>query len=159
MDTLYIEKRQTRDNRGRFVKGMTTWNKATKGLTKPNKTSFKNGHLPHNSREDGELSIHHKKKSNKSYYYIRVAKNKWVLYNHYIWEQHNGKIPPKHIIAFKDSNTLNCAIDNLECLSMAQNLQRNVNLKKRRESIKKRWASEKIRIKYGLKQLTKMRVK
>jgi hypothetical protein len=49
----------------------------------------------------------------------------WPLYNRYIWEQHKGPIPPKHIVAFKDRDRGNCAIENLELLSMADNARRN----------------------------------
>jgi hypothetical protein len=42
-----------------------------------------------------------------------------------VWEQHNGPIPPKHIVAFKDRNRANCAIENLELMSMADNARRN----------------------------------
>ena len=33
-------------NRGTFKKGLTPWNKDTKGIYKPNITSFKKGHIP-----------------------------------------------------------------------------------------------------------------
>jgi hypothetical protein len=49
----------------------------------------------------------------------------WPLYNRYLWELHNGPIPPKHIVAFKDRNRANCVIGNLELVSMAENARRN----------------------------------
>jgi len=49
----------------------------------------------------------------------------WPLLNRYVWEQHKGPIPPKHIVAFKDGKRGNCAIGNLELLSMADNARRN----------------------------------
>ncbi len=49
----------------------------------------------------------------------------WPLYQRYVWEQHNGPIPPKHLVMFKDGNRRNCAIENLECISMAENARRN----------------------------------
>lgn len=49
----------------------------------------------------------------------------WPLLNRHVWEQHKGPIPPKHIVAFKDRNRSNCAIENLELLSMADNARRN----------------------------------
>lgn len=36
-----------------------------------------------------------------------------------IWEYHHGPIPPGHHIHHRDENTLNNAIENLECLSSA----------------------------------------
>lgn len=49
----------------------------------------------------------------------------WPLLNRYLWEQHHGPIPPKHIVAFKDGDRSNCVIENLELLSMADNAHRN----------------------------------
>jgi len=45
--------------------------------------------------------------------------------HHYVWEKHRGPIPPKHVITFKDGNRANCTIENLECISMADNARRN----------------------------------
>jgi hypothetical protein len=49
----------------------------------------------------------------------------WPLLNRHIWEQHHGPIPPKHIVLFKDGNRQNCAIENFELISMADNARRN----------------------------------
>jgi hypothetical protein len=49
----------------------------------------------------------------------------WPLYQRHIWEQHHGPIPPKHIVTFKDRNRSNCAIGNLELITMADNARRN----------------------------------
>lgn len=47
------------------------------------------------------------------------------LYSHYVWEQHHGPVPSKHLVAYKDGNRANCAIENLELRSMADNARRN----------------------------------
>jgi hypothetical protein len=49
----------------------------------------------------------------------------WPLYHRHVWEQYHGPIPPKHIVTFKDRNRANCAIGNLELMSMADNARRN----------------------------------
>jgi len=49
----------------------------------------------------------------------------WPLYGRWVWEQLKGPIPPKHLVMFKDGNRSNCAIENLELLSMANNARRN----------------------------------
>lgn len=49
----------------------------------------------------------------------------WPLLNRHVWEQHKGPIPPKHVVVFKDRNRANCAIENLELISMAENARRN----------------------------------
>jgi len=49
----------------------------------------------------------------------------WPLLGRHVWEQHNGPIPPKHLIKFKDGDRSNCSIDNLDMVSMADNCRAN----------------------------------
>jgi hypothetical protein len=49
----------------------------------------------------------------------------WPLYSRYVWEQHHGPIPPGHIVKFKDKDRSNCAIENLEVISTADNMRLN----------------------------------
>jgi hypothetical protein len=49
----------------------------------------------------------------------------WPLLQRHIWEQYHGPIPPKHLVVFKNGDRANCAIDNLELISMADNARRN----------------------------------
>lgn len=42
------------------------------------------------------------------------------LYAQCVWEEHYGKMPPKHKIIYKDGNKLNCDISNLLCVSMKE---------------------------------------
>lgn len=49
----------------------------------------------------------------------------WKLYHHQVWEAANGPIPPKHIVRFRDGNRSNCALENLELISMKENAARN----------------------------------
>lgn len=86
-------------------------------------TMFKKGNLPANTKEDGFLSLRNSK--GFKCIYVRVALGKWVPYSRHIWEQHNGAIPPNHIIAFKDGNWQNCDISNLTLMSREENMKRN----------------------------------
>jgi hypothetical protein len=49
----------------------------------------------------------------------------WPLLGRYVWEENKGPIPPKHMVIFKDRDRSNCAIENLELISMADNARRN----------------------------------
>lgn len=49
----------------------------------------------------------------------------WPLLQRKMWEDHNGPIPPKHVVVFKDKNRQNCAIENLELISRAELARRN----------------------------------
>ncbi len=99
-----------------------------------------------------------KKDNGEKYYYIRISKGKWVLYQRYLWEQIYGSIPKGMLIAFKDNDPLNCALENLEMISRIENLQRNENRKKMAKTMKATWDIEKLRVKYLRPQQTGLRV-
>lgn len=126
---------------GRFVKdadciGAEFW--FTKGHTPINKgkkmpedikdqvkhTFFKKGHQPANTLHDGAES-RRKDKNGHDYYYVRVAKMKWVMRYRLIWEKVNGPIPRGFVIRHKDGNTLNDDINNLELISRRDNMLLN----------------------------------
>ncbi|MGL5569105.1 MAG: HNH endonuclease signature motif containing protein, partial [Cetobacterium sp.] len=101
---------------GRFEKGKIPFNKGTKGLMKPNKTSFKKGDIPKNYRSIGSERI-----TKDGYIEVKVADpNKWELKQRLVWESHNGKIKKGNAILFADGNKLNTNIDNLRLVSRRQ---------------------------------------
>lgn len=90
------------------------------------KNQFKKGHKPHNTaKANGEIRIRKDSLSGISYKYIRVALGEWELLSRVTWQQHRGEIPPLHVIRFKNSDSLDCRLENLECISMAKNLNLN----------------------------------
>ena len=105
---------------------------ANKGKKMPNEikekikhTFFKKGHKPHNAKIDGYISKRLDKRNGRTYLYIRISEGKWEEYHRYVWEKQNGKIPAGMNLIFKDGNTLNCNIDNLELLTNAELMKRN----------------------------------
>lgn len=112
----------------RFKPGQTPPNK---GKTMPNElrekimhTWFEKGHQPFNTKEDGVISVR-KDVNGIPYKYIRISKAKWELYHRYVWTNHHGEIPEGMVITFKDKDSTNCEISNLELISRKQNMQRN----------------------------------
>jgi hypothetical protein len=87
-------------------------------------TMFKKGHTPKNSKKDNEISI---RKDNRgvSYLFIRISKGDWKPLQRVVWEKFNGKIPEGRVVTFKDGNTFNCKIENLECLNRDELMTRN----------------------------------
>jgi hypothetical protein len=147
-------------NRNLFEKGHIPFNKNKKGFMGKNITSFKKGNLPKNTKYDGYISIRkHKGRENESYKYIRISQGKFVLLHRYNFENKYGKIPKGMILVCKDKNTLNCDSENWECITRKENLRRNYNRKKITATITELWKTEKIRQKYGLTRLTKLRIK
>ena len=121
MQTKHIEKLEELNGLGgQFKKGHIPVNKGTKGLTGANKTSFRPGNVPPNTRKAGSISTR-KDKNGNSYMHIKVAEpNKWQMLHVYIWENRHGKIPKGYCVIFKDKNTLNTRLDNLMLISRAE---------------------------------------
>lgn len=105
---------------GCFQKGQTPPNKGTKGLMKANKTSFKKGNAPHNTKVVGSIT---KIQDSNGYWYmhIKIAEpNKWQMLHAYIWEQEHGKVPKGYCVIFKDRDTENMSLDNLMLVSRSE---------------------------------------
>jgi len=119
-------------NRSVFQKGNIPFNKGKKwseymspeGREILKATQFKKGNINHKNTFDGNVTI---RRDSKGYYYkqIRLSKSVWQKYHQYIWEQVNGKIPDGMLVVFKDKDTMNCNIENLELISRKENMERN----------------------------------
>lgn len=115
-----------------YKKGLTPANKGMKmaeyvsqeKIEKIKKTQFKKGQAPKNTLFDNAI-VKRKDKTGITYLYTRVSLSVWVQLQRYIWEQSNGPIPKAHNIIFKDRNSLNCNLSNLEMVSNAELLSRN----------------------------------
>ncbi len=146
-----------REGNGQFTPGHEPWNKGKHVDIGGKATQFKPGHKPHNTKMDGYISIR-RDKSGRGYKYIRLAKGKWALYHRHLWEKHNGAIPGGHVLRFKDGDSLNCSLDNLELVPRSDHVRLNHNREKAAMSMHKDWELDKMRVMYGLPQLTKLRV-
>lgn len=114
----------------RFKKGHTPHNKG-KAMAMDTKaklvnTFFKKGHTPHNTKNDGALSFRINKRTGIGYWFIRIDKANWVLLNRYLFEQHHKiKLKPHQLIRFKDGDTNNVTVGNLELMTKIKNLFKN----------------------------------
>jgi hypothetical protein len=113
----------------RFSKGSVPSNKGKKqiaymsveAIERTKATRFKKGNVPQNKKEIG-----HQRITKDGYVEVKVAEpNRFVLLHRWIWKIWNGPIPKGHIIIFKDGNKQNCAIENLEIITMKENVLRN----------------------------------
>lgn len=117
----YIKKGNTPTNKGKKLTDYCS----PEAIERIKVTQFKKGNLPFNTANgDGEIRDRIDK-SGRAYKHIRVSLGKWVLYHRYVWEQVNGPIPKDHIIRFKDGNTMNCEIENLDLVSLKHNMDLN----------------------------------
>ena len=104
---------------GCFKKGHIPANKGKKGWCAPGseKGWFKKGNLPHNHVPVGTEAL-----TSDGYLKIKIAEPKqWRLKHIMEWEKHNGKVPAGCMISFKDGNHYNCSIENLMCITKAEN--------------------------------------
>ena len=109
-------------NPGRFQKGHRPWNKGMKGISYGGRaTRFQKGNRPSNYMPVGSERI-----VKGGFLQRKVSEpNKWVSVQRIVWEDHNGKIPPDHIVIFKNGNNRDFRIENLELISRAENMRRN----------------------------------
>jgi hypothetical protein len=117
-----------RKSNGPYQKGNVPMNKGQKMskdvFDKVKPTMFKKGNRPPNWKEPGTIEI--RKDTNDYYYqYIKISDSNWEFLHRHIWEQTNGEIMKGHIIVFRDKNTMNCKIENLEMITRGENLKRN----------------------------------
>jgi len=112
----------------RFVKGQVPPNKGKKMppevYEKVKPTMFSAGHKPHNTKHDGHISIR-RDKNGRDYAHIRVREGVYKLLHRVIWEEHNGPIPDGYLVVFKNGDTMNCTLENLELITREENMKRN----------------------------------
>lgn len=126
----FIKNHNIRSGRtGRFSKGHVPLNKGIKGTHFSRDTEFKKGHMPHNMKPIGYERIDKRTDPHKeNYIWVSVAeKNPYtgapsrMRPKHIVvWEGRNGKVPKGMAIIFKDGDTTNCGIENLEMVSRAE---------------------------------------
>lgn len=125
-----IEQRKKESQR---KKGDVSWNKGRKqtdymsaeAIERTKSTRFKKGNLPHNAKQSDGIIVSRRDKSGRVYKYIRIGLGKWELLHRHIWEQANGAIPHGFAVVFKDGNTENVVLSNLEMISLTENMLRN----------------------------------
>lgn len=88
-------------------------------------TFFKKNHIPHNAKEDWE-EVQRKDKSGRRYWKIKLPGIRKLVYKHiWLWEQEHGEVPKGHNIIFKNGHSLDCRIENLECISNSELMSKN----------------------------------
>ena len=140
-----------------FKKGHVPVNKGQKmsknTYNKVAHTMFKKGNKPPNTKPADAITIR-MDNSNIPYKYLKIRDSNWQLMHRVIYEKYHGPVPKGSIVTFKDGNTMNCDIDNLICITMAENMVRN-SIQRYPEELKKviRLNSKlKKQIKNGTKQ-------
>jgi len=132
---LVIPTEHTEQNKlaGRFKKGLVPHNKGNAdfyhNMPEEVKERVKRGHFPkgnepmNTAEKDGTIRIRHE--GTRPYQYIRLSKSKWRPLHQVIWEAENGPQPKGHVVRFRDGNTLNTCLENLQLISRSENMKLN----------------------------------
>lgn len=128
-----IEIREHRKKENQFKPGHKTFNKGLKHkdyltkeqIEKTKLSQFKKGQKSHNALPLWTETIRIDSKK-MQYFYIKVPNRKSMVQKHrWLWEQKHGKIKKGYNVVFKNGNTLDCQIENLECISDEELMSRN----------------------------------
>ena len=87
-------------------------------------TYFKTGHIPHNTKNDGDISVR-RNRSGVDHLYYRVKMSEWIPLKNKIWMDEFGPIPKGHNIVLKNGNSMDVRPENLECLSNEELMLKN----------------------------------
>lgn len=118
---------------GMFRGGQVPYNKGKKqvdfmspeAIEKTKATRFKKNHLPHNAKQNWE-EVKRKDKNGHFYLMIKLPENRKLVYKHiWLWEGNHGKISEGYNVIFKNGNSMDCVIENLEKVSDAELMLRN----------------------------------
>jgi hypothetical protein len=123
------ERLKTSGKEHRFTKGSIPSNKGKKMsdevYEKVKNTMFKKSKVPHNAYQVWH-EVLRKDKCGKDYWMIKLPGEKKLKYKHiWLYECKYGKVKKGFNVAFIDGNSLNCTIENLECISNADLMRRN----------------------------------
>lgn len=126
---------------GMYRKGHTPFNKGKKleeylspeQIANQLKTSFKKGHVPVNKTPIGTIKIRSygganmKKNPNYKIKWIKIGEGslEWMPLHIYNWINSGNEIPKGYVLSFKNGDSINAQIDNLELITMTENMKRN----------------------------------
>lgn len=118
--------------RYRFAKGHVPANKGKKMpehlRERIRHTWFKKGNLPNNTKFNGHVSVR-LDGDGRPYAHIRVSQGRYELLHRHIWQQANGSIPEGKIVVFKNGDSTDLCLDNLELITRQENMLRNTKNK------------------------------
>ena len=94
-------------------------------IERSKKTRFRKGHRPDNELPIGSITV-----NVDGYKLIKVSMtgglwDRWEPLHRYVWKKHHGEIPKGMAVTFRDSNPLNCDIENLVLVTRAEMITLN----------------------------------
>lgn len=126
--TESVQKLNEMGAKHRFQAGLVPWNAGRRFVPggRSIETRFKPGQKPHTWRPIGTERLTKEGYLERKVMDTCVTKNDYKPVHHIVWEEAGrGEIPPGHVLAFKDGNKRNFALENLELLTRKQLMARN----------------------------------
>lgn len=137
-----VRRKNERNSKGQFIKGMTPFNKGLKqteymspdAIRRTRATQYKKGNLPHNANPLGTITccVHERYGVFVGFDWFINIDSKGKRHNHYnyrkyLWETFYGEDAPKGMIFIaKDGDqSKEPTIDNIEMIDRAEHLRRN----------------------------------
>lgn len=117
-----------RGGSSRFKPGHQTWNKGINFNPggRSAETRFKKGMKPHTWQPIGTERISKDGYLQRKVFDTGYPPKDWIGVHIFLWQEHHKKDLPKgYAIVFKDGDKTNIVIENLECLSRAELMNRN----------------------------------
>lgn len=111
-----------------FKPGHRPCNKGIKGWEAggdSSKTRFKPGQKPKNWMPIGSHRYSKEGYLQRKMTDTGYPPGDWVAVHILLWVSHHGPVPAYHIVAFKNGDKADILIENLECISRAENMKRN----------------------------------
>lgn len=122
---LPADEREKRKQANYYKKGQPCAHPPPKGVRFSPATEYKKGNEPAATKWDGWVGIRNNYKRGTAYKWIRISKGKYMAYHHYIWKQAGRTIPKGHVLRFKNNDTLDVRLENLECVPRSAALYDN----------------------------------
>jgi HNH endonuclease len=118
----YIQKGNIPPNKGKKLEDFMN----PETLRKFKANQYKKNNIPHNALPEF-AEVERQDKTGRIYVLIKVPGQRTLQLKHrVVWElNHKRKVPEKHKIIFKDGNTKNFLIENLECISYEEQMIKN----------------------------------
>lgn len=115
-----------------FHKGHETHNKGKRqedymsieAIERSKSGRYKKGRKPHNTKYNGAVTIR-REKGCRPVKWIRTAEAEWKPLHYHLWEQAYGDVEEGKILKFKNGDTLDCRLENLESVDRIAHMLRN----------------------------------
>lgn len=90
-------------------------------LARVRATQFKKGERPMNELQVGSIVVNSKGYKIRKRSMEGTLWERWEFLHRAVWEEHNGPVPEGMAVTFKDSNKMNCDINNLMLVTQGEN--------------------------------------